>query len=623
MNIKRQLWLPFFLEAQSMKPVFLAFYLCALSNLLHGAEIQPYQNETRAPCQVHVKNRIPLFGDLHVHTALSLDANTQGTLNTPDDAYRYAKGQSLYLQPYLEDGTSERVSRLKQPLDFAAVTDHAELLGEVRMCSDINSPKYKSFHCRVYRNFPKLSYFYLNAKASVRGEASVCGDAREFCLDAAQTPWHETIAAAESHYDRTSDCSFSSFVGYEWTGAAYSGNNLHRNIIFNNANVPSSPVSFYEAPSRKELWDQLDLSCNENCDYVVIPHNSNLSNGYMFEKPDQDELFIQSKKEPLVEIFQHKGSSECNISSSDPLCNFEQLPYKDFRSKFQKDFSASPDASFVRESLGQGLLFQDDLSVNPLKFGVIASTDTHLGTPGAVDENTFQGHGGAGKSFRSSIPKGLPDDIEFNPGGLAVAWAEENSRSSIFDAFKRKEVYGTSGPRFIVRFFMGDDLETTLCQNPDAISYAYEHGAPMGGTLKSQALSQARLFISSQADASLPDQFIDKLQVIKGVVRNGELITSIHDVAITDSPVDLDEGTCRVQGKGQKSMCTVWNDPNFNNAENAYYYVRVVANKSCRWSYNLCLKNSEYCDSESKVEPSTAKFIQERAWTSPIWLENT
>ena len=343
----------------------------------------------------------------------------------------------------------------------------------------------------------------------------------------------------------------------------------------------------------------------------------------MFEKPDQDEIFIQSKKEPLVEIFQHKGSSECNISSSDPLCDFEQLPYKDFRSKFQKDFSASPDASFIRESLGQGLLFQDDLSVNPLKFGVIASTDTHLGTPGAVDENTFQGHGGAGKSFRSSIPKGLPDDIEFNPGGLAVAWAEENSRSSIFDAFKRKEVYGTSGPRFIVRFFMGDDLETTLCQNPDAISDAYEHGVPMGGTLKSQALSQARLFISSQADASLPDQFIDKLQVIKGVVRNGELITSIHDVAITDSPVELDEGTCRVQGKGQKSMCTVWNDPNFNNAENAYYYVRVVANKSCRWSYNLCLKNSEYCDSESKVEPSTAKFIQERAWTSPIWLENT
>jgi len=606
-----------------MKPVFLAFYLVALSNLMHGTEIQPYQNETRAPCQVHVKNRIPLFGDLHVHTALSLDANTQGTLNTPDDAYRYAKGQSLYLQPYLEDGTSERVSRLKQPLDFAAVTDHAELLGEVRMCGDINSPKYKSFHCRVYRNFPKLSYFYLNAKASVRGEASVCGEAREFCLDAAQTPWHETIAAAESHYDRTSDCSFSSFVGYEWTGAAYSGNNLHRNIIFNNANVPSSPVSFYEAPSRKELWGQLDLSCNENCDYVVIPHNSNLSNGYMFEKPDQDEIFIQSKKEPLVEIFQHKGSSECNISTSDPLCDFEQLPYKDFRSKFQKDFSRSPDASYVRESLGQGLMTQEELSVNPLKFGVIASTDTHLGTPGAVDENTFQGHGGAGKSFRSSIPKGLPDDIEFNPGGLAVAWAEENSRSSIFDAFKRKEVYGTSGPRFIVRFFMGDDLETNLCQNPDAISDAYQHGVPMGGTLKSQSLSQARLFVSSQADTTLPDQFIEKLQVIKGVVRNGELITSIHDVEITDSPVELDEDTCRVQGKGQKNLCTVWNDPNFNNAENAYYYVRVIANKSCRWSHNLCLQNSEYCDSEPKVESSSAKFIQERAWTSPIWLENT
>lgn len=603
-----------------MHPVYLAIYLVMFSNAIDGADSQSYVNETREPCQVHVQNRMPLFGDLHVHTALSLDANTQGTLNTPDDAYRFAKGQSLYLQPYAEDGTSKRISKLKQPLDFAAVTDHAELLGEVRMCSDINSPTYKSFHCRVYRTFPKLSYFYLNAKASVRGAASVCGEDRELCLDAAQNPWHETIAAAESHYDRSSDCSFSSFVGYEWSGAAYSGNNLHRNIIFNNSNVPANPISFYEAPSRKALWSQLDQNCHDDCDYVVIPHNSNLSNGYMFEKPDQEELFIQSQKEPLVEIFQHKGSSECNISPSDPLCAFEQLPYKDFRSKFRKDFSRSPDASFIRESLGEGLLFQENALVNPLKFGVIASTDTHLGTPGAVDENNFQGHGGAGKSFRSSIPKGLPDDIEFNPGGLAVAWAEENSRSSIFDAFQRKEVYGTSGPRFIVRFFLGDDLEENLCQNSKAISYAYENATPMGGTLKSQSLNQARLFISSQADANLPDQFIEKLQVIKGVVRDGKLVTSVHDVEVTNSPAQLDKNTCEIVGKGQKKMCTVWDDPNFDNTENAYYYVRVIANQSCRWSHNLCLKNSEYCESETELSPS--RFIQERAWTSPIWLEN-
>ena len=604
-----------------MKKIFFLICLTFSSQFIDSNEREPYLAEDRMPCDVHVQNRIPLFGDLHVHTALSLDANTQGTLNTPDDAYRYAKGQSLYLQPYSSDGTSSRRSRLNKPLDFAAVTDHAELLGEVRMCVDEKSSKYSSLQCKAYRKFPKLSYFYMNAKASMRKPLGFCGESRDFCLDAAQAPWQETIQAAEKHYDRTSNCKFTSFVGYEWTGAAYSGNNLHRNIIFNNSNVPMEPVSFYEAPTRKELWNLLDQTCSENCDYVVIPHNSNLSNGYMFEEPDQDEILIQSTKEPLVEIFQHKGSSECNIDLNDPLCNFEQLPYKDFRSKFQNDLSSSPDSSFVREALGKGLLSQDRQSINPLKFGVIASTDTHLGTPGAVDESSFQGHGGAGKSFRSSIPEGLPDDIEFNPGGLAVAWAEENSRSAIFDAFQRKEVYGTSGPRFIVRFFVGDNLDKNLCNNPDNISYAYANATPMGGTIASDSLSQPSIFISASADSSIKDQFIEKLQVVKGVVRNGELLTTVHDVGVTNAQSKLDIANCEVTGSGEKAMCSVWNDPNFNSSENAYYYVRVVANKSCRWSHNLCLQNPEYCEADS--DASIPKVIQERAWTSPVWLETT
>ena len=604
-----------------MKKIFFLLCFTFSSQFIDSNERKPYLAEDRMPCDVHVQNRIPLFGDLHVHTALSLDANTQGTLNTPDDAYRYAKGQSLYLQPYSSDGTSSRRSRLNKPLDFAAVTDHAELLGEVRMCVDDKSSKYSSLQCKAYRNFPKLSYFYMNAKASMGKPLGFCGDSRDFCLDAAQAPWQETIQAAEKHYDRTSNCKFTSFVGYEWTGAAYSGNNLHRNIIFNNSNVPMEPVSFYEAPTRKELWNLLDQTCSENCDYVVIPHNSNLSNGYMFEEPDQDEILIQSTREPLVEIFQHKGSSECNIDPNDPLCNFEQLPYKDFRSKFQNDLSSSPDSSFVREALGKGLLSQDRQSINPLKFGVIASTDTHLGTPGAVDESSFQGHGGAGKSFRSSIPEGLPDDIEFNPGGLAVAWAEENSRSAIFDAFQRKEVYGTSGPRFIVRFFVGDNLDKNLCNNPDNISYAYANATPMGGTIASDSLSQPSIFISASADSSIKDQFIEKLQVVKGVVRNGELLTTVHDVGVTNAQSKLDIANCEVTGSGEKAMCSVWNDPNFNSSENAYYYVRVVANKSCRWSHNLCLQNPEYCEADS--DASIPKVIQERAWTSPVWLETT
>ena len=183
-----------------MKQIFF-IYLSVFSFYLPSNDRQPYITEDREPCVMHAVNRIPLFGDLHVHTALSLDAHTQGTLNTPDDAYRYAKGQSLYLQPYKEDGTSSRISKLKHPLDFAAVTDHAELLGEVRLCTDPKTQKYNSLQCKAYRNFPKLSYFYMNAKASMRKPLGICGENRENCLDAAQAPWQETIDAAERHYD--------------------------------------------------------------------------------------------------------------------------------------------------------------------------------------------------------------------------------------------------------------------------------------------------------------------------------------------------------------------------------------------------------------------------------------
>ena len=600
-----------------MQKIFLLFAIT--SHFLFANQNTVYLNEDREPCDLYVPNKIPLFGDLHVHTALSLDANTQGTLNNPDDAYRYAKGQKLYLQPYNEDKTSSRISKLNQPLDFAAVTDHAELLGEVRLCLDPLSAKYNGLQCKAYRNFPKLSYFYMNAKASMNKPLKMCGDSREICLEAAEEPWQEIFQAAEEHYDRTKACKFSTFIGYEWTGAAYSGNNLHRNIIFNSSNVPYQPISFYEAPTRSELWEQLDQKCSDDCNYIVIPHNSNLSNGFMFEKPNQDEVYLQNTREPLVEIFQHKGSSECSIDPNDPLCSFEQLPYKDFKSKFRNDISPSPKSSFVRDALNEGLLMQEKDNINPFKFGFIGSTDTHLGTPGSVDEEIFQGHGGAGKSFRTSIPQGLPDDVEFNPGGLAVVWAEENSRTSIFNALKRKEVYGTLGPRFLVRFFLGENLDADLCSHSDAISTAYKNGVPMGATSQADLLNRARLFISASADASLKNQYIEKLQVVKGTIIDGEVVTSVHDV-MTDEPTDLDLNTCQVVGKGTRSMCVVWDDPNFIQGDEAYYYARVIANKSCRWSHNLCLKNPEYCEDHNVDVPN---FIQERAWTSPIWLENS
>ena len=199
-----------------MQTIFILFLLI-ISPLTSSNEKRIYSGEDREACNVYVENKIPLFGDLHVHTALSLDANTQGTILTPEDAYLYAKGQPLYLQPYNPDRTSSRVSKLNKPLDFAAVTDHAELLGEVRMCTDSNSQYFNNLTCKLYRNFPRLSYFYVNAKASLGKSLSMCGANRDLCLAEAQIPWSQTIEAAERHYDRTEECKFTSFIAVSYT----------------------------------------------------------------------------------------------------------------------------------------------------------------------------------------------------------------------------------------------------------------------------------------------------------------------------------------------------------------------------------------------------------------------
>ncbi len=564
-------------------------------------------------CEDYVAERIPLFGDLHVHTALSLDAATQGTINRPADAYRFALGQSISLQPYDKNGASQRSAILKRPLDFMAVTDHAELLGEVALCEDSNSLAYNSLTCMTYRNLPQVAYYQMNTKASLRSPISICGKNRANCLEAAKVPWRETIDSAERF---NAVCHFTTFVGYEWTGAKYSGNNLHRNVIFNSFSAPNKPISFYEAPTREDLWQQLDDTCKGDCEYVIIPHNSNLSNSYMFEDPSINDLEIIQSREPIIEIFQHKGSSECN-DINDKYCDFELLPYKDFSSKFFSDNSNVPASSFVRYGLNRGIEIKDAYQINPFKYGFIASTDTHLATAGAVDETLMQGHGGAGKSHKDVLPEGLPDDIESNPGGLAVVWAEENSRSSIFAALKRRETYATSGPRFIVRFFGGDNISDNSCSEASAIKNAYESGVPMGGSLDITNMETVKFFMMIQADPQLEDHFIEAVQLIKSSSKDSQ--AEIEVISVFDDSInsELNLNTCQLETTNPKSFCEVWEDDQFDPNENAYYYLRVISSPTCRWSHELCIDNPDMCEEGTNYP----KFIHERAWTSPIWLE--
>ena len=266
--------------------------LVGLTNFALAAEGLE-RTEVRAACADFDAMRKPFFGDLHVHTALSFDAAAQDTRNRPEDAYRFAKGESVGLQPYDSAGKALRSAQLDRPLDFVAVTDHAEFLGEVRICQTPELEGYGSLVCTIYRKWPRLGFILFGG--DVLGVDSperfgFCGEDAAICLDAARGPWNEIQQAAEAAYDRSPACSFTTFVGYEWTGAPET-RNLHRNVIFRNEKVPALPVGYVEAPYPSELWRQLDEGCSQGldgCEVIAIPHNSNISGGLMFLDHERD-----------------------------------------------------------------------------------------------------------------------------------------------------------------------------------------------------------------------------------------------------------------------------------------------------------------------------------------------
>ncbi|MDP6978555.1 MAG: DUF3604 domain-containing protein [Myxococcota bacterium] len=609
----------------------------------------------REVCEDRTADRRAFFGDLHVHTGFSLDASTMGTRTHPADAYRFAQGERVGIQPFDANGRPMRSIQLERPIDFAAVTDHAELLGETRICNTPGMTGYDSIICRIYRAWPRVAYYWMNLQAARGIRHDFCGDDGGICREAARTPWQENREAAEAAYDRSAACRFTTFHGYEWTGGAGLGNNFHRNVIFANDVVPDLPTSFIETPDLVQFWGRLDRECRSaegECDVLVIPHNSNLSAGRMFRTKTEDDLSIgrteverRNAFEPLVEIMQHKGESECSLGlgTRDELCRFEKLSTNSFGARSVPGSSAEPlPRQFVRNILKEGLRIEARLGTNPFAFGFIASTDTHLGAPGLAQESSsYPGHGGAGKPPGDKLVRGFPDHIDFNPGGLAGVWAEENSRRSLFAGMKRKETFGTSGPRIQVRLFGGWGYPETMCQSDRFARAGYDGGVPMGSTLpprpgqddpSTPPASRAPNFaVSAMRDAGTtlsPGTPLQRIQIIKGWLEDGKLKERVYDVAgnaRSGAGVDLD--TCRTWGTGFDSLCDVWSDPDFDAREPAFYYARVVENPTCRWSQQLCIANHIRCNDLDDVpegfEPccdeNHTRTIQERAWTSPIW----
>lgn len=633
---------------------------------------EPYSEEREA-CANRNPERQPFWGELHVHSSLSMDAWLWDVRNGPDETYRFAKGEETLLPPLDEAGNPTRKARLERPIDFAALTDHASFQGEVALCSRPDSSRYASEACQIFRgeaSIPEnpLGEFgvrmtalseALDAAATLtRRSRALCGDdTGETCRTAMTTVWEEQQAAAERHYDRSERCSFTTLHAYEYTATPGLAK-VHHNVIFRNANVPASPIAWVDEPDVYELWAGLRRQCLEagnGCDVLTLPHNSNLSNGNMFAITGQDlpleeqraRAVLRGDIERLAEISQIKGDSECRngfagvIGATDEFCEFEEWrgPAVEDCGSDGKGYGALMDKGcvsrkdYLRYALLEGFREERRIGVNPFKLGIIAATDSHNANPGDVEEYSYQGWQGSPDASisqrldRGKSPINATNSLAANPGGLAGVWAEENSRDALFDAMKRRETFGTSGPRITARFFAGWDFPENLCGDPDLVARGYSEGVPMGGDLppRPEGAEAPTFVLSAMRDVGTPEHpggLLQRAQIVKGWVdAEGLFHQEVVDVAGGANDASVDAATCQPRGAGHNSLCRVWTDPDFDAAQNAVYYARVLENPSCRWSAIQCLEEQADARSPSCSDPSVHKTIQERLWTSPIWYD--
>ena len=622
------------------------------------------------------------WGDTHVHTELSFDANMQGTRTSQADAYAFARGETIPLQPYNEDGTATRMATIDRPLDFVMVSDHAEFLSTIALCNDSRSPAYDAQQCVDYRagnQFDSdpidaaLVFIQINGLLAIPQDRAqypaLCGDGDEDCLQSGMDVWGEIVDTAEAAYDHSSSCQFTTLPGYEWSGSPVA-KNLHRNVMFRNSHVTPLPYSYFDEPYPEGLWKRLKEECldaDNGCDVLAIPHNTNLSDGIYFEnkmangQPFTPE-YVQTSHalEPVIEIYQHKGASEClpGENVSDELCGFEVVPFRSLAAANLEQIDEPDPKGFLRFAYGEGMKLEESLGTNPFQYGITASTDTHISAAGFVAEGDFKGHGGAGQPNRFlPPPEGFPDIEYLSPGGLSAVWAEENARDAIFSAFRRKETFGTSGPRIVVRMFGGWEYPSDLCDAADLAAQGYAGGVPMGGTLPPRVGSSApRFVLSAKQDATSAP--LQRIQIVKGWLQGQDYQVQVYEVAgDPNDGASVDMDTCEPQGEGFADLCKVWEDPDFDPSQRAYYYARVIENPSCRWTTRQCVAasydcndpvrqidldccdpvvglNVDWCASVDCSNPDSLPTadarcclprlqptIQERAWSSPIWYQ--
>lgn len=625
-----------------------------------AAEVTAAVAKSSTACHNRSENGMALYGDLHVHTSYSFDAAAISTGTTPFDAQRYARGESIPFFPINDKGEATGTAQIDRPLDFLAVTDHGEFLGESAICRTEDSPSYATEFCTNYRANQRQGMMMLGTVITTETPAriaEICGEDGARCREFSKSPWAQVQQAAN---EANTPCEFTSFVAYEYTGTPGTSN-YHRNVIFRGSNVPDAPVSYIDAPIDSKLWAGLDAVCKQEdgCDYLTIPHNTNLSNGRMapymqLENTTQaKQQYARTRllREPIMEIFQHKGGSECInglstvFGAPDELCEIEAVRHiGEEKTYATRDLTGGSLAvgqatektveceagtngsngmlgagcvdptDFQRSALTVGLKEEQAIGLNPIKLGVIAATDTHSSTPGAVQESAWTGAVSLESSPAERLQPGLlTSGIDGNPGGLAGVWAKENTREEIFSAMLRREVFGTSGPRISVRLFAGWGFDEALCDNPDMISLAYANGVPMGGDLVppsdvAETTRKPTFLATAMKD---PDGLnLSAMQLIKGWVDDEG---KMHNEVIPLAKVDA----------GASSLCRVFTDQSFAASQSAYYYLRAVEPETPRWHTYDC---ASLPAAERPAVCSNGKYpetVREMAWSSPIWYRGS
>ena len=620
------------------------------------------------------QNKDALFGDLHVHTMYSFDAFIFGTTASPDDAYRYAKGGAIK-HPLGFD------MQLDDPLDFYAVTDHAAWLGMLPAYADpssrpgkldfasdlhgLNDPENLNTNTFVRRAglFANLitneliepSKNPIKMLGAYLQEDTVYGT-RAYDRETHHTAWRDIAEAAERH---NNPGEFTTFIAYEFTSSGPGQSNLHRNVIFRDNKAPIQPFSIIDSSNPEDLWDWMDNLRNLGVESLAIPHNSNGSNGQMFQlvdwagnPMDDDYASKRMRNEPLVEITQVKGTSDTHplLSPGDKWADFGIM-----NNRVASPFYSSPTGSYVRNAYLRGLSLDSEYKINPYKFGLVGASDTHTG---AISDKESDFHSKIGildgtpelrgaapltKSFKEQIQGSGANVIisgykeiggqeyidtgytEWGASGLAAVWAEDNTRESIYNAFRRKETFATTGSRIKVRFFGGYEIDDVF-NKEDPINYAYLNGVTMGSDLFQSENKIPQFMVWALRDIKRAP--LDRVQIIKGWTElSGKPHEKIYDVACADgrrpdsktklcrdTRAKVNLNNCRIsKNLGADELKAVWQDPDFDPNLKAFYYVRVLENPTCRWSSWDAIKSGEIPRADL---PAT---IQERAWSSPIW----